>query len=141
MNCQMGLSNSKLPFDLHLVLMESTRTKLKTYLSPFFKIRYKLGYVRCVSAPFLRIIRLCVAVKCCSPIFLMELDSQLDIIQLKLPIRQNGNEIENYCKQNRNFWCCLYVTSVQMEVIFCFNAFLVCILQKLKKKGSGGGVR
>ena len=36
MNCQMGLSNSKLPFDLHLVLMEPIRTKLRTYLGPFF---------------------------------------------------------------------------------------------------------
>ena len=69
----------------------------------------------------------------------MELASQLDIIQLKLPIRQNRNEI--IANKTENFGVACMLRCVQMEVIFCFNGFLVCILQKFKKKESGGGVR
>ena len=39
--------------------------------------------------------------------------------------------------KTQTFGVAYMLQCVRMESIFCFNAFLVCILQKLKKKGQG----
>ena len=125
MNCQMNLSNSKLPFDLHLVLMKHIRTKLKPYLGPFSEIRYLFGGNRWVSGAifFFESFVFVSLSNVLLPIFLMELSSQLDIIQLQLPNRQNGNEIVNNRKQVVIFWCCFQASMFENGEHLLFQRF------------------